>query len=427
MKPVEKTSTTDPAVHSGPELDVAPASSSTVRRILLVGGLVLLVVFAVGFVPRLLRNATLRRDAEAARTRLPMVSTATPHRAPEIAEVSLPGTTQGIEETGIYARTDGYLRARYVDLGDEVKSGQLLAEIEAREVDQQLNQALGTLAEAKANAVKLEADLELAKSTLQRYVAAGPGGGVSKQQIDERVSGVTTATKALDAAHATVEANEANVARLRELKSFQRVIAPFDGIITARNVDPGALISSGSGAGAVRELFRMARVDTLRIFVYVPQSWAPDIKPGQEASVLLREFAKQVFAGKVVRTAGALDPSSRTMLAEVQVPNADHRLLAGMYATVRFQVRSADPPLLIPASALLVDAVGVRVAVISDDKLHYRAVQLGRDYGNEIEVVSGLTPGEVVATGLIGNRVDDGASVQVRAPAKNGGEAGAAH
>jgi RND family efflux transporter MFP subunit len=398
---------------AGPATAPPPTGLSTrrVAAVLLGVGLLFVMLYAVGLVPRLREQRRLAAEARAERERLPQVSTTQPHPAPAVVDLPLPGNIQAILETGIYARTDGYLKARRVDIGSHVENGELLAEIDTPEVDAQLNQALANLNEAKANVVKLEADLALARTTLQRYQQAGAG-TVSKQQIDEKTASVTTAEKAVDAARATVSANEANVQRLLDLKGYQKVYAPFDGIITARNVDPGALISGGAGAG-VHELFRLAQVDMLRIFVYVPQSSAPDIKVGQSAAVSVREYPRRVFEGRVSRTAGAIDPTSRTMLVEVLVPNPDNALFAGGYATVRFKIERGEPPLLIPTNALLVDAVGVRVAVVTaDNTLHYRPIDIGRDYGDEVEVLSGVDQGDVLATGLNGS-LPDGAAVMV--------------
>jgi RND family efflux transporter MFP subunit len=373
------------------------------------------VLFLVGVVPRLLLSYRLRTEATAVQQQPPVVSTVSPQRAPDVVELPLPGSMQAILETGIWARTNGYLQARYVDIGDRVNKGQLLAEIDTPEVDQQLMQAIATMAQDKANVVKLEADLGLARTTLQRYVAAGAG-TVSKQQIDERTSGVTTAEKAVDAARATVNADDANVHRLLELQSFQKVYAPFDGIITVRNVDPGSLITAGSTTGTTM-LFSLAQVDVLRIFVFVPQSNAPDIKVGESAKVSVRELPGRSFTGKVTRTAGAIDPASRTLLTEVDVPNPEGVLLSGSYATVRFRIQRPDPPLVIPQSALLIDANGVRVALVDPDgSLHYRPVHIGRDSGNTVEVLSGLAPTDVLATGLSPN-VADGSRVTVAKPA----------
>ena len=386
-----------------------------IRRILVAAGAVFAALFVVGVVPRLALRHRLRAGADAVQSRVPMVSTVSPRRAPEVLEIPLPGSMEAILETGIWARTDGYLNARYVDIGDHVRKGQLLADIDTPEVDQQLMQAIATMSQDKANVVKFEADLALARTTLQRYVAAGPG-TVSKQQIDERTSAVTDAEKVVDAARATVNADEANVHRLLELQSFQKVYAPFDGVITVRNVDPGSLISAGSTSGT-RELFRLAQVDVLRIFVYVPQSYAPDIRAGQSADVSVRELPGRVFQGTVTRTAGAIDPTSRTLLTEVQVPNPEGLLLSGSYATVRFKVQRPDPPLVVPQSALLIDGNGVRVALVdADGTLHYRPIQIGRDFGNEVEVLSGVDTTDVLAMGLSAN-IAEGSRVEIAKPA----------
>ncbi len=388
-----------------------------IRRILVAAAAVFAVLFLVGVVPRLVLRHRLRVGADAVQNRAPMVSTVSPRRAPEVVEVPLPGSMEAILETGIWARTDGYLNARFVDIGDRVNKGQLLADIDTPEVDQQLMQAIATMSQDKANVVKFEADLALARTTLQRYVAAGPG-TVSKQQIDERTSAVTDAEKVVDAARATVNADEANVHRLLELQSFQKVYAPFDGVITVRNVDPGSLISAGSTSGT-RELFRLAQVDVLRIFVYVPQSYAPDIRAGESADVSVRELPGRVFQGTVTRTAGAIDPTSRTLLTEVQVRNPEGLLLSGSYATVRFKVQRADPPIVVPQSALLIDANGVRVALVdADGTLHYRPIQIGRDYGNDAEVLSGLETTDVVATGISAN-IAEGSRVEIAKPANS--------
>ncbi len=397
---------------------VIPVGDATpmrrLRRVLLAAGVVFGLLFIVGGVPRLVLRYRLGTEAGAVRDRLPVVSTTHPRRAPEVLEVPLPGSMDAILETGIWARTDGYLRARYVDIGDRVTKGQLLAEIDTPEVDQQLNQAIATLSESKANVVKLEADLALSRTTLQRYLAAGVG-TVSKQQIDERTAAVTDAEKALDAGRATVNANEANVQRLFELQSFQKVYAPFDGIITVRNVDPGSLISAGSTTGT-REIFRLAQVYILRIFVYVPQPYAPDIKAGQKADVSVRELPGRTFEGTVARTAGAIDPTSRTLLTEVQVPNPDGLLLSGSYATVRFKLARPQPPLVVPQTALLIDSKGVRVLLVdADATLRYRPIQIGRDYGNEVEVLSGLDVSDVVATGVSAG-IMEGSRVQLAKP-----------
>ena len=404
---------------SVPERVVMPAPqvipAHRLRHILLAAGAVFAVLFLVGVVPRLVLRSRLRTAATAVQQQPPVVSTVSPQRAPEVIELPLPGSMQAILETGIWARTNGYLKARYVDIGDRVNKGQLLADIETPEVDQQLMQAIAVMAQDKANVAKFEADLALARTTLQRFLAAGAG-AVSKQQIDQQTAALTDAEKIVDAGRATVNADDANVHRLLELQSFQKVYAPFDGIITVRNVDFGSLITAGSTTGTTM-LFSLAQVDVLRIFVSVPQSNAPDIKVGTSAKVSVRELPGRTFTGKVTRTAGAIDPASRTLLTQVDVPNPDGVLLSGSYATVRFRIERSDPPLIIPQSALLIDANGVRVALVDPDgTLHYRPIQMGRDSGNTVEVLSGLAPTDVLATGLSPN-VADGSRVGIAKPA----------
>ena len=373
----------------------------------------------VGLVPRLRLWNRLATHAQAVKDSVPKVTTARPKRAPVDVDVPLPGTTEPLLTTGIYARTDGYLTARHVDIGDRVKAGQLLAEIASPEVDQQLNQARATLAQGKANVVRLQSDLMLARTTLKRFLGIGVG-AVTQQEIDDRVTAAATAEKAVDAAQATVNANQADVDRLQQLTGFERVYAPFEGIITARNVDPGTLITSGS-TQQTTQLFSLAQVDTLRIFVYVPQAYAFDVRVGQSADVALREQPDRVFTGTVTRTAGAIDTASGTLLTEVQVPNHDEALLSGSYVTVHFKLHRANPPLLIPGTALLVNGAGIRVAVIgSDATLHYKPIQIGRDYGDQVEVLGGLDPADVIATALPSG-VPDGAKVRSDQPASVSG------
>jgi RND family efflux transporter MFP subunit len=392
-----------------------PPTRSGWRRTIAIAGGLLVALYLAGLLPRLALWHRLDGHAQAVRDALPVVTTTQPQRGAAVVDVPLPGTTEPILVTGIFARTDGYLEARYVDIGDHVTAGQLLAVIDTPEVDQQLSQAQATLAQEQANVVKLEADLDLAGTTLRRYIAAGIG-SVSKQQIDERTSAVTDAQKAVDAGKATVNANQANVDRLHDLQNFQQVYAPFDGIITVRNVDPGALISAGSTTGTA-ELFRLAQVDTLRIFVFVPQTYAADIYVGEDADVTLRERPGRVFHGTVSRTAGAIDPTSRTLRTEVLVPNQDGALFSGAYVTVHFKIQRSNPPLLIPGTALLVGAQGVRAAVVQPDgTLHYQPIEIGRDFGAQIEVLGGLTPSDTIASNLPGGLME-GTRVRIAASA----------
>ena len=396
-----------------PALGTETAKPRRRRRIVVAGIVVVLALLALaGLVPRLRLWHRLAVHAEAEKTSLPKVTTVRPERAPADVDVPLPGTTQPWLTTGIYARIDGYLKARYVDIGDHVKAGQLIAEIDAPEVDQQLNQARGTLSQSKASLVQLQADLELARRTAKRFVGIGVG-AVTQQEIDDRTTAATTAQKAVDAGEATVIANQAAVDRLQQLTGFERVYAPFTGVITARNVDPGSLISAGSTT-TITQLFSLAQVDVLRIFVFVPQTYAFDVRVGQSADVVLREQPDRVFKGTVTRTADAIDTGSGTLLTEVDVQNHDGALLSGSYVTVHFKLHRRDPPLQIPGTALLAGAKGTRVALIAEDgTLHYRSIELGRDYGDHIEVLSGLAPSDLIATVLPAG-IADGAQVKAQ-------------
>jgi RND family efflux transporter MFP subunit len=298
--------------------------------------------------------------------------------------IALPGTIQPLHQAPVYARTNGYVRRWYADLGARVRAGQLLATIESPETDQQLLQARASLQQARAS-------LALAKTTLERYRTLADDSAITHQELDER-------TTAFEAAGASVAQQEANVQRLAVQQGYQRVLAPFAGVITSRSVDVGALISAAGGsttaAGASAPLFSLAQIDTIRIFVAVPQAEVTSVAVGQRAEVTLREYPGRIFAGVVARTAGALDPASRTLQAEIDVPNPDGALLPGMYAEVRLLMGRAAPPLTIPAGALVIGTGAPQVATIdAAGAVRFRPIQLGRDYGATVEVLSGIDEG----------------------------------
>src|SRR5256712_6528437 len=384
--------------------------------IMLIGVIGLVVV---GTLPRVRRHQDLEAAARAVKDGVPVVNVILPVRGKPVAEFTLPGTIQAIQETAIYARADGYLKRRLVDIGDRVVAGQVLAEIDTPELDQQLYQAKATLAQAQAARAQALASLEQARSALVHNQAQLEYNGtnlwrwrtlkerelLAQQDVDDRQVLVTTAQADVKAAQANVVAleanvaaadanvvsNQANVQRLLEMQSFQKIRAPFPGIITVRNVDNGALISSGS-ATSNTALFRMAQIDSLRIFVSVPQTFVTDVKPGLTADLVVREFPQRVFPGKVVSTAGALDPTSRTLLTEVHIQNEGEVLRPGMYTDVRFHLVRADPPLVIPSSALIIRSGPPRVAVAgAHGRVRFPVGQLGRDFGATGEVVGGLS------------------------------------
>jgi RND family efflux transporter MFP subunit len=353
-----------------------------------------------GIVPRLELRAELNRTGARAEAG-PRVSVVAPRPSPKEFVLTLPGGTQAIQETTLYARTSGFLGQRKADIGDRVEVGQLLAVIESPELDQELERATVHLEEARANVI-------LARSTLQRIVTLVQTHAVSEQEVDDQKVRVNTA-------EAAVKAGEAEVRRLSALQSYEKVVAPFAGTITARNVDKGALVTSGSGS-TVTSLFSIADSSGLRVFVDVPQNAAHGIAAGQDADVLVRELPKQAFKAKVVRTAGSLDPSTRTLRTELYLPNPDGVLLPGMYVQVKFAVRREDPGVLIPARTLVLGKEGPRVVVVTaDHRIERRAVKLGRDFGPEIEVLQGLDGREQ----LVENPTDDlgdGRIVRIESP-----------
>jgi RND family efflux transporter MFP subunit len=357
---------------------------------LLAGGIV------AGFVPRLRRERELLAAAAEVSSAKPRVTVVTARAATPTAERVLPGSSQPLLEAAIYARTTGYLKNRRVDIGDHVKEGDLLAEISAPEIDAQLDQARATLLLTRANLTRDQANEELAGIELNRSRNLVGRQAAPQQELDTAVATAKVARAIVNATESNLRVNEANIERLETLQSFQKVIAPFSGIITARNVDPGALVSADSPS-STRELFHLVQMDTLRVFVNVPQVFATDVRVGQEAVVFRREDPRRTFAGKVTRTADALDPNTRTLLTEVQVPNRGGDLRPGMYLQVKFIFHRQVPTVLIPAAALATRSEGPRLATLDPGHhVHYHNVQLGRDFGQETEILAGLDPGEII-------------------------------
>jgi RND family efflux transporter MFP subunit len=401
---------------------------------LLIGLAVLVGLIVIGVVPRLRQNAELVAASTAPDAGVVSVGVVPPKRADGPIDLVLPSNIQAIEETAIYARTSGYVRERYVDIGDRVAAGKVLAQIDTPELDQELSQARAALAQtrsglaqARASLTQAQANLNQARAgldqskanegfagiTAQRFTRLEHEELVAHQDADEKRTALaaaraTTAVSqanveamqanigaleaSVEAARANVAASEANVQRLMALQSFQKLEAPFAGIITARGIDRGALITSGSGSSASPPLFRIAHVENLRIFVNVPQTFVRSIVPGDEARILVPEYPKRPFVGKIASTAGALDPTSRTLLTEVRLRNEDLALMPGMYAQVKFSLVPTDDVWMVPATALIARSAGSQVITVRDDgTVHYLSVQLGRDLGQSVEIVSGLT------------------------------------
>jgi RND family efflux transporter MFP subunit len=303
----------------------------------------------------------------------PRVEVTLARRANAVDNLLLPGTLQAFVDTPIRARTNGYIAQWLVDIGDRVKAGQTLAVIESPEVDRELNQTRASLEQAQAN-------LELARVTAERWKTLGLQNAVARQDIDQKNADY-------EARRADVDAAKANVERLEQLKGFETVVAPFDGVISTRNVDIGTLITAGSGP----ELFHLSQSDTLRAYLNVPQRYVPDIHVGLSVDVEIAEFPHEPFPGKVARYAGALDAASRTLQVEVEIPNRDGRLFAGMFCEVRLHLTTKNPPILIPSNDAIIRSAGTLVAVVADhNTIHLQAVKLGRDFGTQIEVLDGL-------------------------------------
>ncbi len=333
-----------------------------------------------GILPRLTARTTLRK--ETAQMALPTVAVVRPERTAEAEEVVLPANVQAYISAPIYARTNGYLKKWYADIGAHVKEGQLLAEIETPEVDQQLQQARADLGTAQAN-------LHLAEITANRYQDLLKTNSVSQQETDN-------ATGALAANKATVQANQANVNRLQQLQSFEKIYAPFTGVITARKTDIGDLIDAGASGGSKTDLFDIAQPDRLRVYVNVPEAYSQAAKPGLTADLTLAEFPGKRFQGKLVRTAEAIDPASRTLLVEIDVVNPTGVLLTGSYAEVHLKLPAGGSSYIVPVNTLLFRKEGLRLAVVSDGKAVLTPVTPGHDFGDRMEIVGGLKGDESI-------------------------------
>src|SRR5271170_8095599 len=389
------------------QLEISPTEGKQTRTssLLVISGAVvlLLVLMAVGIVPRLARQRDALAAVREAPATHPVVTLIHAKQGEPTSELLLPGNIAPLYSANLYARIDGYLARRTVDIGAKVKAGEVLAVISSPEVDQQLLQARATLAQSEASLQQAKATLEQAKAnaeltrlTMERDLPLGQQRAISQQIVDEavqannaRVADVAAAEANITAAQANVTANRANVARLLQMQSFEQVVAPFDGIITARNVERGDLVSTGSAASG-KPLFNIAQSGTLRIQIDVPQSEAINIQDGQKASIDVKERLGREYTGTVVRSAGSLDSAARTMLTEVQIDNRDGSLLPGMYAQVKFTLSEPRTSLIIPTSSLVIDHSGMHVVTVQNNKVRFVPVVIGRDMGTQVEVLRGI-------------------------------------
>jgi len=324
---------------------------------------------------------------------------------------ALPGSSQAFYETGVYGRTNGYLKSLLVDIGDKVKAGQLMAEISAPEVDAQLDQARAVLQQTKATLESNKAAEAFSRPELERYTQLRKPGAATQEAYENRLMTERTNVATIHATEATIKSNEATVQQLATMVSYQKLIAPFDGIVTVRTVNPGDLITADNPSSE-RQLFRVAKIDPLRVFVDVPQPLSTVVHVGQDALLYRMEEPGRNFHGKVARTASALNPITRTLRTEVDVSNPTGALLPGMYLQVKFIIDRTSIPVLVPTDAVIVRTAAPKVAILDqDERVQYRTVQLGRDYGKTIEVLTGLKEGERVIVHP-GDDLEEGIQVQ---------------
>ncbi|HET7439769.1 MAG TPA: efflux RND transporter periplasmic adaptor subunit [Terriglobales bacterium] len=350
----------------------------------LIAAIAFVIVAAIviaGILPRVRARVALRK--ETADMAVPTVAVVQPKRSAPAQEIVLPANVQAFADSPIYARTSGYLKRWYVDIGTHVRKGQLLAEIETPELDQQLRQSRADLATAQAN-------LSLSQITATRYADLLKTDSVSKQEADNAAADYA-------AKKAIVQSSEANVQRLEQLQSFEKIFAPFDGVITARNTDIGNLIDAGSSGGTRTELFHMAQPDKLRVYVNVPEAYAQAATPGLVADLTVAEFPGRRFQGKLVRTANSIEQATRTLLVEVDVDNPTGTLLSGAYAEVHFKLPTATSAFILPVNSLLFRSEGLRIATVTEgQRVELKPITIGHDFGSEVEVVAGLQGNESV-------------------------------
>ncbi|MFZ1090201.1 MAG: efflux RND transporter periplasmic adaptor subunit [Xanthobacteraceae bacterium] len=419
MNKMERLPTPDVPFHS-PELPSAPdpeiAAPKKRRgaggRIL--GGAVTLLLFgalALGFWQHYSLHAQVTATAEGRKEYIPSVRTAPVRASASTMAVSWPATTEAFAQANIYARASGYISRRDVDIGSHVKAGQLLVEITAPELDHQIAQAEATLAQMQATLQQAKANRDLAKVTWDRDSPLVQKGWVTPQQGDTDRLTLAAREAAVAIAEANIKAQEAQLKVLRQQKAYQSVVAPFEGVITQRNIDVGSLVQADATSGTF--LFTFMHSETIRIQLYVPQDEAFGLAPGVEAVVHVPEMPGRNFSGTVTRIADALQPSTRTLLTEIDVPNPDHALSPGIYCTVELKIPRKTPSLIVPSEAIVFNREGLSVAVVEDGIARIRTINVVRDFGTTVEVNAGVKDGDQV---ILNPPVDltDGRKVKVR-------------
>jgi multidrug efflux pump subunit AcrA (membrane-fusion protein) len=414
--------------------------------LLFAAALAVLFIF-VGWIPRSRQTAQIDREAKQRTKALPKVEVTKVGRSANINDLTLPGTTLAYTQAYIYARASGYVTKRLADIGDHVRRGQLLAVIDSPDLDQQVSQGRSTLAQSQAAVIQLQSQQHLAQVTWDRYKVLVAKGVFSRQDGDNQEAGAKVADANVIAGQSNVQANRDNLQRLLVLQQYERVTAPFDGVITQRNIDVGSLIStSGTGlgnsasgtpsstqAGATATnsgpsgdlssavapatggaqgggMFGIANLDPLRILVSVPEAYSSFVHTGERAKLTFQGMPPMVTYGKVARTSSSIDPNTRTLLVEIQARNPSGKLLPGMYVVADFVQLKATPPLVVPGEAIVVRDGKTMVAVIKDRRIHFQPVQIGRDYGDESEITGGLRMGETIARG-VSDEVQEGVEI----------------
>ncbi len=439
--------------HASTQVAKKPINTRVLLFFILGVVVLFLIVFLVGFLPRHSRDKEVAHKADEQKKAVPVVQVQQVKRSQDSAGIVVPGTTTPLIEAYVYARSNGYLSRRLVDIGDHVRKGQLLAVVDSPDLDQQVDQAREQVRQAESQLVQQQSQLALAEVTVKRYRVLVAKGVFSRQDGDQRETDFQAQVANVAAAERNVEAFKANLRRNLALQSYERVTSPFDGVITARNVDVGALVSAsgsangagasspqgqttGSAAGAVNTagttgnaptaaspttgggqggaLFSIAQVQRLRILVSVPEGYASAVFPGQHTVIHLQGIPDAVFYGDVTRTASAIDQNTRTLLTEVQVDNRAGKLMSGMYAVVTFDAIKGSGSILIPGDAVAIRKDQTVVAVLADNKVHMQPVEIGRDFGPSVEIVGGLKEGDTIITDVTDD-VREGAEVQAKA------------
>jgi len=401
--------------HAPPDVhDVRPLPGRAVAALVVAGTALLCGLFVLGWLPHVRRLRAAADTAARLVDTKPVVDLVSPRTATHTIELTLPGDVRADRATSVYARTGGYLKElpAGIDIGARVKAGQTIAEISAPELDADLLRAHAAVEQAGAAVQHAQDDLAFQKASYKRYEGFAADGGLTAQQLAERRQQLDSATSALRSAEANASAAAAAQQRLEELTAFERVTAPFDGVLTYRGYDVGAMISTAE-ITAGKELFRIVAADVVRVHVAVPQAYAASVQLGQRADLVLRERPAHPYEGKVARTAQAIESATRTMQIEVDVANADGSILPGTYGQIRLRIAREHPGWLLPTSALLLGAEGTRIAALVDGRVRLRPITIDRDYGTEVEVTIGLDGSEQVVNNP-GERMTDGLEVTVR-------------